>query len=170
MKIKLSSEAKRAVFRLLVKASLARHMARFFTEQGDMFSARRESFEVRNCLYEARRIVNREEFEELKKRTTETLALLPKILPVGLQDESSPEPVFAPAAFPRVSVRGVLGQRGPSAAVVKPLLRINLLFCEDGDATITLNRCEFPPLGKHWAPPKVMEAYKSSKGHAFCRA
>lgn len=95
-----------------------------------------------------------------------------RVNPEEVQDEPASEPIFAPAALPRVSVRGVLGQRGPSAAVVKPLLRINLIFFEDGDATaaITLNRCEFPPLGKHWAPPKVMEAYKSPKGHAFCRA
>lgn len=146
MKIKLSSEAKRAVFRLLVKASLARHMARFFTEQGDMLSARREILEARGCLYEARRIVNREELEQVKKRTDETLALLRTIRPVGIQDESSPEQVSTQSSPGKLRLCGVLVQ--------------SRAFQADN----------ITRLGKNWVPASILVAHQKRKGHTVCWA
>lgn len=146
MKIKLSSEAKRAVFRLLVKASLARHMARFFTEQGDMLSARRESFEARDCIYEARRIVNREELGQVKKRTDETLSLLRTIRPVGIQDESSPEQVSTQSSPGKLRLCGVLVQ------------------------SRALQADNFTRLGKSWVPASILVAHQKRKGHTVCWA
>lgn len=115
-KVKLSAETKRAVYRLLCDASLARHLAR---NAADHVLAERESFyrsENSRFLFRARLLVDRDMRAQLGVRTAETLDLLRRTFPQHSQSvkeaRNAPTQVSATAAFQRLRVLCVLGQNG----------------------------------------------------------
>lgn len=118
-KVKLSPEAKRDVFRLLVRASLARHQARSLealgTEMGFDVAAQYRA-ENRHLLVMARLRVEHDLFAQLKVRTAETLARLERRFPQYFQSvkvaRNAPVKVSATPAFRRLQVLCVLGGDG----------------------------------------------------------
>ncbi len=97
--VKLSAETKRAVFRLLVRASLARHQSRAVEALGTSMGfelAADYRAENRHLLAMARDLVENDLFVQLQVQGKET--------------RNAPTQVSATAAFRRLQVLCVLGQ------------------------------------------------------------
>jgi hypothetical protein len=121
--VKLSAETKRAVFRLLCSASLARHLARTTAEHG--WTEREDYYrsENRRFLAEARCLVQK----DLKGSTSLFDTYLSCVsVRAAMKDRrevkrNAPTQVSATAAFRRLQVLCVLGRDGllPARAVAQ---------------------------------------------------
>lgn len=120
IKLKLSPEGLREVRRALIRASLARWLARAAAERGDEFNARLYWAENASEISYARLLVDRDFLRQLKERTRQTMELLAEYFPerfckevekpagVDHLEESKdeePEQVSVPAASSRLPVR-----------------------------------------------------------------
>jgi hypothetical protein len=173
MKLKLTPEGLREVRRALIRASLARWLARAAAERGDEFSARFYRAENASEISYARLLVDRDFLRQLKERTRQTMQLLAEQFPerfsneVAVSDEPISESVSAPAAPGQLRLRGVLVQPRASQKDCKPQRVHVQLVSFDG---ISPRRNVFPRLGKHWAPASLLVGNQERKGHAFLRA
>lgn len=81
IKLKLSPEGLREVRRALIRASLARWLARAAAERGDEFNARLYRAEYASEISYARLLVDRDFLRQLKERTRQTMELLAEYFP-----------------------------------------------------------------------------------------
>lgn len=125
-RVALSYETKRNVFRLLVDASMARHLARECAVLGTVIGSMRADYyraENRRFLRQARLLVDRDFTASLKAKTAETLLQLRKDFPQLKEGRNAPVQVSEAPAFRRLSLLCVLGNgaAGISSRLVQPL-------------------------------------------------
>lgn len=159
-RIRLSAEVRREVFRCLVRASSARHLARFAAGQGDLFKARCYRDENRSHLGRARLLVERDLFAQLKAKTAALLAQLDKDFPCLSKREKD----FSKDDFPAEQV---------SVSAARPGLRVQRMFrgsLANKTATIALAITAMPGLRTGWtARPRKWPLVLHS-GNSVCEA